>query len=63
MTCIIQLKQRRDGFTLMRTDKSGGVASHLSCENQECWEILSLLLSLSPLYPLHVLSTFHLSLY
>lgn len=32
MTRVIQLKRRRDGFTLMRTDESGGVTSHLSCE-------------------------------
>ena len=48
MTCIIQLKQRCDGFTLMRTDESGGVDSHLSCENQAGWKIQSLLTSLCP---------------
>ena len=54
MTCIIQLKQRCDGFTLMRTDESGGVDSHLSCENQAGWKIQSLLPSLCP--PLSPLS-------
>lgn len=52
MTCIIQLKQRCDGFTLMRTDESGGVTSHLHCENQECSKILrtSLCPHVSPLF-------------
>lgn len=44
----MQLKRRCDGFTLSRTDESGGVASHLGCENRECWEIL--LTSLRPLF-------------